>query len=103
MAPLKNASSVATHSLHPLMQTSSPAYPTQLTSPSTASLSAGAPPIFQSTQVVCFCVCVRAPYVIYNCMDLRIALPVVSANFRLLILANALNLKFRHAELADNR
>ncbi|KAF4070642.1 hypothetical protein AMELA_G00287690 [Ameiurus melas] len=50
MAPQQNASSMATPCLHPLMQTTSPVYPSHLTSSSTASVSAGAPPIFQATQ-----------------------------------------------------
>ncbi|KAF5893214.1 serine/threonine-protein kinase WNK2-like isoform X1, partial [Clarias magur] len=50
MAIQQNASFLATPSLHPLMQTTSPVYPIHPTSPNTASLSAGAPPIFQATQ-----------------------------------------------------
>ncbi|KAI5621930.1 serine/threonine-protein kinase WNK2-like, partial [Silurus asotus] len=52
MAQQQSASSMATPSLHPLIQSSSPIYPSQLASPNTACLSAGAPPIFQATQVV---------------------------------------------------
>ncbi|XP_058244694.1 serine/threonine-protein kinase WNK2-like isoform X2 [Hemibagrus wyckioides] len=50
VAPQQSTSSVATLSLHPLMQTTSPVYSTQVTSPNTAALSAGAPPLFQATQ-----------------------------------------------------
>ncbi|XP_046727045.1 serine/threonine-protein kinase WNK2-like isoform X7 [Silurus meridionalis] len=50
MAQQQSASSMATPSLHPLTQSSSSIYPSQLTSPNTACLSAGAPPIFQATQ-----------------------------------------------------
>ncbi|XP_053359180.1 serine/threonine-protein kinase WNK2-like isoform X3 [Clarias gariepinus] len=50
MAVQQNASFLATPSLHPLMQTTSPVYPIHPTSSNTASLSAGAPPIFQATQ-----------------------------------------------------
>ncbi|XP_060787577.1 serine/threonine-protein kinase WNK2-like isoform X2 [Neoarius graeffei] len=49
MASQQSASSLATP-LHPLTQTISPVYPSQLASPNTTSLSAGAPPIFQATQ-----------------------------------------------------
>lgn len=56
IAPQQNASSMATLSMHPLMLTTSPVYSTQHTSPNTASLSVGAPSIFQATQVKCVCV-----------------------------------------------
>ncbi|KAK2840866.1 hypothetical protein Q7C36_012445 [Tachysurus vachellii] len=50
VTPQQSTSSIATISLHPLMQTTSPIYSTKLPSPNTASMSAGAPPIFQATQ-----------------------------------------------------
>ncbi|XP_047678912.1 serine/threonine-protein kinase WNK2-like isoform X3 [Tachysurus fulvidraco] len=50
VTPQQSTSSIATISFYPLMQTTSPIYSTKLVSPNTASMSAGAPPIFQATQ-----------------------------------------------------
>ncbi|TSL97260.1 Serine/threonine-protein kinase WNK2 [Bagarius yarrelli] len=44
------ANSMATLSIHPLIQTTTPVYSAQMISPNTAPVSAGAPPSFQATQ-----------------------------------------------------